>query len=402
MRVGINATCLSDRPSGAKQRFIGIYGALFRLLPDVEFILYEPNDCRISDWFPRRPNLQARQTPIPSVGRIAKYLAGFCYWPNAFNRDRLDLFEAMHLPLIRPKRVTTLLTVHDLRCIYPGNGFLQRLLFSNVLRKALRRADHVVTVSRAMRDEILRFYPRTPVSVVYNGIESSIFDTISAADCAQVAKLYSLPSDFLLAIGHFERRKNYPELIRAISILKAKAQVLQLVIVGNDSGGMAQLQEQVDELGLTDQVHLLKGLSDHELRCIYLLCRLFVFSSLYEGFGIPILEAMAAGKPMVLSDLPVFREISQDQAIYFHSHDPHAMAAAIRNALASPAACDAMVEFGRRRVHEFSFDKLAQELAATYKQCQLSTRPSSSVGTPLKVLEGRLPPQPGPSPDRSL
>lgn len=370
MKVGINATCLNVRPSGAKQRFIGIYGALFRLLPDVQFILYEPKDCRVGDWFPGQLNLQARRTPIPSAGRIAKLLSGFRYWPKAFKRDHLDLFEAMHLPLVRPKRVTTLLTVHDVRGIYPGNGFLRKISFSNALRNALRRADHVVTVSSAMCDEIRNFYPRTPVSVVYNGIDASIFDSISADDCHQVAKLYSLPSRFLLSVGHFERRKNYPGLIRAISILKAKGQILPLVIAGNDSGGMAHLQEQVDHLGLLDQVHLLTGLSDYELRCIYLLCRLFVFPSFYEGFGIPILEAMAAAKPMVLSDLPVFHEITQDQAMYFPARDPHAMAAAIGNALASPAACDDMVEFGRRRVQEFSFDRLAQDLAATYRQCQ--------------------------------
>ena len=84
MRVGLNATCLNDRPSGARQRFLGIYGALFRRLPDVEFVIYEPNDCRLTKWFEGLSNVTARVTPVPSMGRLGKFKAGISYWRQAF------------------------------------------------------------------------------------------------------------------------------------------------------------------------------------------------------------------------------------------------------------------------------------------------------------------------------
>jgi glycosyltransferase involved in cell wall biosynthesis len=173
MRVGINATCLNERPSGAKQRFIGIYGSLFNLRPDIVFILYEPSDCRVSEWFPRQANIQPRQTPIPSTGRFKKLFAGWYYWKKAFKRDRLDIFESMHLPLISSDSIVTLLTVHDIRGIYPGNSLIKRLVWASELRKGLAKADHVITVSSAMRDEIHRINPRCDVSVIYNGIDGT-------------------------------------------------------------------------------------------------------------------------------------------------------------------------------------------------------------------------------------
>ena len=104
---------------------------------------------------------------------------------------------------------------------------------------------------------------------------------------------------------------------------------MNLVIVGNDSGERKAIQERIDSAKLSANVTFLSGLSDLEVRCAYKLCSLFVFPSSYEGFGIPILEAMAAGCPMVLSDIPVFREITQDKGVYFPHDDVEAMAAAI-------------------------------------------------------------------------
>jgi hypothetical protein len=87
MKVGLNATCLNARPSGAKQRFEGIYGALFRRLPEVEFVIYEPRDCKIADWFKGQLNVTGCPTPIPSTGQWGKLAAALGYWPKAFKRE---------------------------------------------------------------------------------------------------------------------------------------------------------------------------------------------------------------------------------------------------------------------------------------------------------------------------
>jgi glycosyltransferase involved in cell wall biosynthesis len=177
---------------------------------------------------------------------------------------------------------------------------------------------------------------------------------------------FKLPRDFVLAVGHFERRKNYARLIDAMALLKRRGQNYPLVIVGNDSGEGASLSRHIEALGLRGQISLLTGLSDTEVRCAYKLCALFVFPSVYEGFGIPILEAMAAGCPMVLSELPVFREITEGQGIYFPPDDVAAMADAIEVGLTSSNARERIVQYGFERVADFSFDRLADRVAEVY------------------------------------
>lgn len=368
MRVGLNFTCLNDRPSGAKQRVLGIYGKLFNHLPEVEFVIFEPSDCQVSGWFAGQANLTARVTPVPSKGRLVKYQAGLGYWRRALAGESLDLYEAMHLPLVRPAAAQTVLTIHDLRGLYAHNNIIQRALYASVLRHALRQANHVVAVSAAIRTEILAFYPHTPVSVVPNGLDTTVFESVTKVDCEAFLIKHKLPRDFVLAVGHFERRKNYPRLIEAIALLRQRGCDYPLVIVGNDSGEGVTLAKQIAGLNLSGRVTLLTGLSDHEVRCAYLMCGLFVFPSSYEGFGIPILEAMAAKRPMALSNLPVFEEITEGESLYFPHDDVEAMADAIETGLSCNETRMNIVDYGAQRVTRFSFNRLAEEMVGVYKQ----------------------------------
>lgn len=367
MKVGLNATCLNDRPSGAKQRFAGIYGPLFRRLPDTDFVIYEPRDCRVTKWFDGQPNVRAQITPVPSSGRWGKFGAGLGYWGQALPRESFDLFEAMHLPMVRPRNGAAILTLHDVRGLYDDTDFFRRKMFAMFLRRALLRADHVVTVSSAMRDEILAFFPQADVSVVYNGFDANVFADFTHADFEAFTMKYKLPSDFLLAVGHFEPRKNYARLIEAMTLLKRRGLDCPLVIVGNDSGERAALERKIEALNLTGQVILLTGLPDREVRCAYLSCQLFVFPSSYEGFGIPILEAMAAGCPMVLSNLPVFKEITEGQATYFLPESATSIADAIELCLNSSEDRERMKRYGAKRIADFGFDQLAGQVCQIYQ-----------------------------------
>ncbi|MGB7373484.1 glycosyltransferase family 4 protein [Pontixanthobacter sp.] len=367
MKVALNATSLNDRPSGARHRFVGIYGPLFKHLKDVEFIIYEPKDCSVVDWFPDQPNISNRKTPIPSFGRTGKFLAGINYWPRALSKEKFDIFEAMHLPLTRPPAGKTILTIHDIRGLNKQNNFTNRALFAAVLKDALKRADHIVTVSHTMRSEILKFHAAASVSVIYNGIDKAAMANVAKGRIDKFRTRYGLAQEYILAVGHFEPRKNYPRLIEAMSLLKQRGTDCPLVIIGNDSGEASALKRLIVGLGLDQQVTLLTGLSDDDVRCAYLNCKLFVFPSFYEGFGIPILEAMAARKPMVLSDVAIFREITQNRSIYFNQYCVESMADAIEIGICSEEAVANMVEYGDQRLEDFKFTRQAEKLAQLYK-----------------------------------
>ncbi len=153
-----------------------------------------------------------------------------------------------------------------------------------------------------------------------------------------------------------------------MAMLRVRGCSCNLVIVGNDSGERQAIEERIESAKLTSTVKFLSGLSDFEVRCIYKLCSLFIFASSYEGFGIPILEAMAAERPMVLSDIPVFREITQDKGFYFPHCDAEAMAVAIETVLSSSSESARLVGHGKKRVKDFSFQSVSGQMASLYKE----------------------------------
>lgn len=367
MKIGLNATCFNNRPSGAKQRFIGIYKELFKYLNNDEFIVYEPSDCNISQWFKNPENVIFKKTPLMSDKRLQKYFVGLNYWPKIFKSEKFDVFEGFHLPLVSSPTGHTILTIHDIRGMVLNGSWRERIMYKVALEKSLKDANHVITVSESMKSEILEFYPQTPISVIYNGIDIESFQNISKLELLKVHETLNLPKEFLLAVGHFEKRKNYLSLIDALSKLHKDGRLISLVIVGNDSGEMSKVKEKVEALSLSNYVVFFNGLSDLEVRCIYNLCKLFVFPSSYEGFGIPILEAMASKRPIVLSSIPVFLEITEGQGAYFKYDDPDSMANVIEKVLSSQTEINRLVEYGSRRVYDFSFKKISIDLASIYK-----------------------------------
>ena len=371
MKIGLNATCLNDRPSGAKQRFIGIYGELVRRLPDSEFVVYEPADCRVGAWFGGAPNVSVRSTPIPSEGRARKFFSGQRYWDTALSREGFDIFEALNLPLVKAPTGQTILTIHDIRGMRSESGILERAAYKVFFKRSLMASDHVITVSETIKQEILSFFPKVSISVIHNGLDATQFAAVSEVDLQVVRRKFSLPENFILAVGHLELRKNYLSLIDAMAKLRDWGRSCNLVIVGNDSGERKVLEERIESASLTGAVHFLSGLSDLEVRCAYKLCSLFVFPSSYEGFGIPILEAMAAERPMVLSDISVFREITQDQGVYFPHADADAMAVAINTVLSSSNERARLIDYGKQRAQAFSFQRLSGQMESLYRALAL-------------------------------
>jgi glycosyltransferase involved in cell wall biosynthesis len=368
MKIGLNATCFNNRPSGAKQRFIGIYSKLFPRMKNDSFIVYEPVDCSISDWFDHYDNVTYVKTPLHSERRYQKYIRGLFYWPKIYKAEQFDIFETFNLPLIRGRAESALLTIHDIRGVHLQDSWTKRVFHNMILSSSLKRADHIVTVSNYMKNEILNHFPNTKVSVIYNGIDESEFYDATESEKELVISKFKLPHEFILTVGHFEPRKNYHTLLQALKILHSKGDLVDLLIVGNDSGKLNSVLKMSESLGIANHVKVLSGITNQELRVIYRLAKLFVFPSSYEGFGIPILEAMASECPLILSDIPVFREIAGDQCGYFNYSDPSSIADKVGELIHNiDGKSEKLVKYGTRRVQNFSFDKVSQDLKQQYK-----------------------------------
>lgn len=354
MRIGLNATCFDDRPSGANQRFRLLYGAVIRRNPQHDFIVYEPAEHRIADWFADSPNVTARRTRLQSAGRLARIVAGLRYWPQAWAEDALDLFESISLPLFAAP-CSTLLTIHDLRSLQAATS-LERAVAKIVLRHAFRHVDHVIAVSDVVRHEILAFRPDVRVSVVHNGVQAQQFTGDIPPDTDR----------FALALGHIEARKNLTVLIAAIARLRDQGMWCPLVIAGRDGGMLGAIRAQIAALDLAELVRIVEDADDATVRALYAACTLVVVPSGYEGFGIALIEAMAAGRPLVTSDIAVFREVTEGQGRYFAVDDPGDAAAAIKHLWTDAVERARLVAYGDVRVRDFDFDRLADQVAALY------------------------------------
>ena len=366
MKIGLNATCFSDRPSGAKQRFIGLYGSLFTQMPEAEFVVFEPCDTKLDTWFNNHDNVTFIQTVIPSEGRVKKFLLGLNFWKKFLKNEKIDYFEGFNLPSIQNPTGKTFHTIHDVRGIYKEFSTWEHIISKPAHIRSLRRVDSIITVSETMKAEILKLCPDADISVIYNGLNHKNFANVQQDTVDKIKKELNLPSEFILSVGHFEHRKNYLNLIDAVNILKKLKFKIPLVIVGNDNGTKKIIDKKISQENLSDLVHIHSNLTDAEVQVLYKTCNLFIFPSTYEGFGIPILESMAMNTPIILSDLKVFKEITQNKGIYFNPHDPNDIAKCIKETLMDEDLLNDMKHYGLTRVKDFDFFNLALKLKKFY------------------------------------
>lgn len=234
------------------------------------------------------------------------------------------VIESVPIPFRALRRHVHFQVAYDFRYFRAeSKSFLYRLVFGPYLRRQWRRSEYMVTSSEFSIDELVRFvgYDRRRIIKSFFGVSRELWDGITDA---------ATPKDVdLLYVGHFEKRKNHAPLLEAIALVDP---TLRVALVGADNGLRAELEAQARRLGLTRTTFEAIN-DDARLWALYRSSRLFVYPSVYEGFGIPLIEALALGTPVICSDIPVFREVGGDLPIFFDPHDPAAIARAIRAGL---------------------------------------------------------------------
>ena len=183
-----------------------------------------------------------------------------------------------------------------------------------------------------------------------------------------VCNRYGIRRPFVLCVGAQQSRKNLPRLVAAFARLRADLPTSRLVIVGPTLWRYDGLQEQIQSLGLDDAVQVLGYVPDKDLPALYSAADVFVFPSLYEGFGLPILEAMACGTPVVCSNSTSLPEVANDAALLIEPHDVDGMAGAMQRVLRDADLRVMLRKSGLKRAQDFSWERAAQETVAVYRQ----------------------------------
>jgi glycosyltransferase involved in cell wall biosynthesis len=240
---------------------------------------------------------------------------------------------------------------------------------------AIRAASYVIAVSQATRHDLLAFYhlPAQSVAAISEAAEAQ-FQPQTPAQVVRVCHQYALPQDYVLYLGINKPHKNLTRLVEAWHRVvhswengSETGSEPQLVIAGVWDARYPECKRRVEELGLTDRVRVLGFVPDEDLPALYSGAMLFVFPSLYEGFGLPVLEAMSCGAPVVCSNTSSLPEIGGQAALTFDPLDVGDIAAKIGEALCDRTLREEMREAGLRRAAQFSWEEVGRKTLAVYR-----------------------------------
>ena len=279
--------------------------------------------------------------------------------------------------------VATIVTIHDMSLrLYPQCHPVRRLLLNRpLMRLAIRQAAAIVTVSDSARRDLLRFHgiPANRVSVVHEAASPAFRPIDDRVWIDRVRSRYGLPSRFMLYVGTIEPRKNLPRLMEAFAQARRRGLPHHLVCVGPYGWSSRDLAGRIDRLGIRDAVHFTGYAPFEDLPAIYNLGDFFVFPSLYEGFGLPVVEAMASGLPVITSNTSSLGEIASDAACTIDPTDTDAIAEAMVTLATDEALRRDLSQRGLRRSQLFSWTQTAKEMLAVYHRAALGAEASAKA-----------------------
>ena len=368
--IALNAHLLSLE---AGYRGAGIHRyiqALLEHLPQVSphrFSAYvgDPR-VRPEDW----PGLEVRRAPFPTTRPPLRILWEQCLQPLALLRDGADLVHGMAyaLPLLCPTQAVV--TVHDLSFLRYPQAFKRgnRIYLSAATRLAVARAEAVIAVSQHTAQELQRLLGVPPwrIHVVPNGVDAR-FRPLARREVEAFRQRRGLPERFVLYVGTFEPRKNLETLLRTYGTLVHRdPHTRPLIIAGGRGWHYARVFALLERLALEDRVRFPGFIAHEELPLWYNAATLFVFPSLYEGFGLPVLEAMACGTPVVASNASSLPEVVGEAGLLVAPRDVEGLAEAMRRLLTDAALREELRARGRDRASKYSWRASAVRTAAVY------------------------------------
>jgi glycosyltransferase involved in cell wall biosynthesis len=363
MRIGVDARLLSRPLTGIGRYSHEMINALLRA--DADLVLYAPGPL-IHPLHSGAGRYTERITPMQ--GRALHLLWGQAVLPLQVRRDRPDVFwgPAHRLPPGLPQEIFGCLSIHDLVWRYAGKTMApaSRLIESVLMPPALKRADAIVAVSEHTKIDITRTFPelKAPVTRIYPGVSAR-----PGGYGPDYLTKWGISRPYMLFVGTLEPRKNLGRLLQAYSALSPEvAQQADLVVAGGRGWGDVDLEKAVTSLGLQRKVHLTGYVDERELSTLYENALFLTMPSLYEGFGLPLVEAMRYGLPSLTADLSSMPEVAQGASLLVDPLDVGAIAEGLVRLISSSELRTQLSEAAAGNVARFDWDKAAQQLLGLF------------------------------------
>lgn len=368
MRIGINAHLLSTR---AGYRRAGIHQYIYNTLRHLppgggrQIIVY----TRQTDGWPERNDLRLVGTRLPTGNRLARIAWEQLVWPAAARRDDLTLMHSAAFAMPRTAPRPVIVTIYDLSFIefpdfYPAT---QRRYLMNETAYSCGHAARLIAISESGRRDIHRLYgvPLERIEVITPGAAENC-RPLPAEQVSAFRRRNDLPDTFLLHVGTLQPRKNIPTLLDAVARLDRPD--VPLVLVGGKGWIYDDIYARVERLGIGDRVRFAGYADDEDMPLWYNAATALVFPSLYEGFGMPVVEALACGTPVIASNSSSLPEAGGDIASYFDPCDPEELADRLADVLDDPTIRHRVQAEGPRHAAQFSWARAGEQLAAAYER----------------------------------
>jgi glycosyltransferase involved in cell wall biosynthesis len=361
MRIGVDARFLVSERTGVETYFQEILERLILLGGAEEYFLYGSRGIA-----PRLPQgkwqcVESGRAVLPP-GR-----------PLPREEDRLDLFYSPVTAFPRAGTPRRVVTVHDLSWHHVPESYsaLERFRHRRWVSRAVRRVDRIVTVSETTRRDLIDLHPEAGGKsvVIPPGVEERFFAEWGRRDEQRVRDRYSLQGRYILTLGSFHPRKNLPSLVEAYDRFRSRhPDRVTLLLAGRGGRDSSRLLSRILRSPFRQDILLSGYVPREDLPALYAGADLLVFPSRYEGFGIPALEAMAVGTPVLVSDLPIFQEVCGEAALRCDPRDPDSMADGIARSLQEEPGRAERIREGGEVARRFRWEDSARRLRDLFRE----------------------------------
>lgn len=373
MRIGFDGKRAVQNNTGLGNYSRYIIDILSQYYETNEYIIYAPKQREnkaLSKILEKR-NIQAA---YPAISLWKKCRSLWRVWgiKTQLKQDRLSIFHGLsnELPLSISKSGTkSIVTIHDLIFLrYPQfYKWIDRHIYAYKYRKACENSDRIIAISEMTKRDIITYWKidEHKIDVVYQGCHPNFKLQASQKQKEEIREKYRLPQKYILNVGSIESRKNLLLIVKALEYIPDD---IALIAVGKKTPYTDTVEEYINSHKLNDRVHLLHNIPFQELPVLYQLAQLFVYPSFFEGFGIPIIEAIHSGIPVIAATGSCLEEAGGPDSIYINPNDEKELAEKINELLSSPETASIMIEKGRKYVERFSEEVIAQDIMHVYQK----------------------------------
>lgn len=374
MKIAIDIRNIGKQRTGSEVVVLELTKEILNLDKDNEYLLVTDTDDKdvltnIKNDLKLENKKNAR---IVSLKAKNKFVWVAITMPIFFRTHKIDIFHTEYIiPFFIPKKVKVVTHIHDVSFKVYREMILRKDLFflDLLIPRSISRSDKIIAVSQFTRDEILKYYKVDPdkIEVIYNSI--NVTKKVSTQESIEaVRKKYQLPQKFILYIGTLQPRKNIPTLIEAYAKIENKIPEIELVIAGDKKAHNfdKKIDEAIFKYKLDKKIKFTGFIETEDKASVYRMAQVFVFPSFYEGFGIPILEAMSQGVPILASDIGPHREVAAEAGSYFKFGDIDIFSNKLYNICVDQNERKRLSDLGISRAKFFSWKKSAQALLKVF------------------------------------